>query len=55
MDKVNGKKTYILAGLTILATGVLFFTGAMGAVEAGKMIVAALGAITVRHAIPEKG
>lgn len=51
---VQGKFTYIVAGVTALWAVVGYFLGNLDAVTAGQMVLAALGVFGVRRAIDNK-
>lgn len=51
MDILEGKLTYITAGVTALWAIVGYFLGNVDAVTAGQMVLAALAVFGVRRAI----
>jgi len=52
---MNGKKTYLVAGVAILYAISGFFFGALDANAAVQIVIAALGLGTVRHGISKAG
>ena len=54
MKALNGYKTYIVSGATILATAAQLWSGQIDAPTAIFAVLGALGLGAVRHAIPAK-
>lgn len=49
--KLKGKKTYVVAAVSIVGAAASYLTGEASAAQAGQMIITAILASTVRNAI----
>lgn len=52
---LSGYKTYIVAGVAIVSAVAGYLDGDLGKVTAGRMVLDALLAVTIRHGISKVG
>lgn len=51
MDSLDGKKTYLTAGMTVVFALFGAYLGELEGAEVGKLILAAMAMAGIRHAI----
>lgn len=52
LEKIRGKRTYVLAGLSVITTLVLWAVGDISGGQAVQQVLAGLGLGTLRAAFP---